>query len=97
MLSGALGLAAATAGSASTQPGWPAPAADNDKRPVPTPAEVGEALVAAEQEDPVFGLFLRLCATTGLRAGEVCALRWCDLDLESVSCRCRAMSCMSAG
>src|SRR5918996_6017470 len=40
-------------------------------------------LAAAEQEDPVFGLFLRLCATTGLRAGEVCALRWCDLDLEA--------------
>jgi integrase len=84
VLSGALGLAA--------RYGWigfnPArlarpPAAENDKRPVPTPAEVREALAAAEQEDPVFGLFLRLCATTGLRAGEVCALRWCDLDLEA--------------
>jgi integrase len=84
VLSGALGLAA--------RYGWigfnPArlarpPAAENDKRPVPTPAEVREVLAAAEQEDQVFGLFLRLCATTGLRAGEVCALRWCDLDLEA--------------
>src|SRR4029453_637857 len=58
------------------------PAADNQKRPVPTPAEVREVLAASEREDPTFGLFLRLCATTGLRAGEVCALRWCDLDLE---------------
>jgi hypothetical protein len=30
------------------------PAAENDKRPVPTPAEVREALAAAEQEDPTF-------------------------------------------
>jgi len=84
VLSGALGLAA--------RYGWigfnPArlarpPAAQGEKRPVPTPAEVREVLAAAEQEDATFGLFLRLCATTGLRAGEVCALRWCDLDLEA--------------
>jgi integrase len=37
---------------------------------------VREALAAAEQEDPAFGLYLRLCATTVLRPGEVCALRW---------------------
>jgi len=82
VLSGALGLA--------VRYGWigfnPArlatpPAAQGEKRNVPTPAEVREALAAAEQEDPTFGLFLRLCATTGLRPGEVCALRWCDLDL----------------
>jgi integrase len=73
-------------GSASTRRGWPGhrpPAAAHDKRPVPTPAEVRETLAAAEQEDAAFGLFLRLCATIGLRAGEVCALRWCDLDLEA--------------
>jgi integrase len=64
VLSGALGLAACY--------GWigfnPArlarpPAAENDKRPVPTPAEVREALAAAEQEDPTFGLFLRRWAS----------------------------------
>jgi integrase len=84
VLSGALGLAA--------RYGWitynPArlatpPAAQGDKRKVPTPAEVREVLAAAEREDQAFGLFLRLCATTGLRPGEVCALRWCDLDLDA--------------
>jgi integrase len=84
VLSGALGLAARY-GWIGFNPGRLArpPAAEGEKRPVPTPAEVREALAAAEQEDPTFGLFLRLCATTGLRAGEVYALRWCDLDLEA--------------
>jgi len=84
VLSGALGLAAHY-GWISFNPARLArrPAAENDKRPVPTPAEVREALAAAEQVDLAFGLFLRLCATTGLRAGEVCALRWCDLVLEA--------------
>jgi hypothetical protein len=46
-------------------------------------AEVREALAAAEREAPTSACSLRLCATTGLRAGEVCALRWCGLDLEA--------------
>jgi integrase len=85
VLSGALGLAARY-GWISFHPARLArprlPRREDEKRPVPTPAEVREALAASEREDPTFGLFLRLCATTGLRAGEVCALRWCDLDLE---------------
>jgi integrase len=84
VLSGALGLGARY-GWISFNPARLAtpPAAQGKKRPVPTPAEVREVLAVAEQEDPVFGLFLRLCATTGLRPGEVCALRWCDLDLDA--------------
>ena len=38
-------------------------------------------LFAAVADDPEFAAFLRLCATTGLRPGEVCALRWVDVDL----------------
>jgi integrase len=84
VLSGAPGLAARYGWISFTRPGWHGPGCrEDEKRPVPTPAEVREALAASEQEDPTFGLFLRLCATTGLRAGEVCALRWCDLDLEA--------------
>jgi integrase len=84
VLSGALGLA--------VRYGWigfnPArlatpPAAQSQQRRVPTPAEVREVLTVAERVDPTFGLYLRLCATTGLRPGEVCALRWCDLDLKA--------------
>ncbi len=88
VLSGALGLAARY-GWISFNPARLAtpPAGKGEKRRVPTPAEVREALVAAEQEDPAFGLYLRLCATTGLRPGEVCALRWCDLDLDAAELR----------
>jgi len=49
------------------------------QRPLPTPEEVRE-LFAAVADDPEFAAFLRLSATTGLRPGEVCALRWVDVD-----------------
>ncbi len=84
ILSGALGLA--------VRYGWIAfnparlttpPAAAGETRAVPTPAQVRAVLAATAETDPEFHLFLRLCATTGLRPGEVCALRWLDLDLET--------------
>ncbi len=36
-----------------------------------------------DQATPLLALFLRLSAATGARRGEVCALRWDDLDLGS--------------
>jgi integrase len=33
--------------------------------------------------DPQFGVFLRLAAATGARRGELCALRWSDIDSDS--------------
>jgi integrase len=48
----------------------------------PTPDDVARLLVAAQAEDPEFALYLRLAAVTGARRGELCALRWSDLDLE---------------
>ena len=41
------------------------------------------ALIAgAENHDPAFGMLVRLAAATGLRRGELCGLRWDDVDLE---------------
>jgi integrase len=84
VISGALGLAA--------RYGWIAynpatlvkpPAPQSAKRAMPTKDQAREVLQAAEWQDPVLHLFLRLGATTGLRPGEVCALWWQDFDLEA--------------
>jgi len=50
---------------------------------MPTRDQAREALQEAERKDPELYLFLRLEATTGLRPGEVCALWWQDVDLET--------------
>ncbi len=54
-------------------------------RPASPPEPHGVlALVAeAEASDPDLGCFLLLAATTGARRGELCALRWSDLDFDS--------------
>jgi integrase len=39
-------------------------------------------VVAAEEQDPRLAPLLMLAALTGMRRGELCALRWTDLDLE---------------
>ncbi len=47
----------------------------------PTPDEVARLLEAAEVEDFALFVFLAVAANTGARRGELCALRWCDVDL----------------
>jgi integrase len=83
ILSGALGMAA--------RHGWIAfnpaalarpPAQQSVSRVAPTAKEVRE-LPAEAAVEPDLELFLRLAAPTGLRPGELCALRWVDLDLEA--------------
>ncbi len=56
-----------------------------EKRPIepPTPAEVTRLLAAATEADPELGLYVRLAAVTGARRGELCAIRWTDLDLDA--------------
>jgi integrase len=49
-------------------------------RKVPTAAQVAE-LFKALRDDPELASFVRISVTTGLRPGQVCALRWIDLDL----------------
>lgn len=48
----------------------------------PDPDGVGQLLKLADEEEPELGVFLRLAASTGARRGELCALRWCDVDLD---------------
>jgi integrase len=48
-----------------------------------TPPEIDEThtiLLAADDHDPDFGALLRVLVATGARRGEVCGLRWSDLD-----------------
>ena len=39
-----------------------------------------ELLKAADEQSPEFGALLRVLAATGARRGEVCGLRWSDID-----------------
>lgn len=47
----------------------------------PDPGAVGR-LLAALDDDPRMGAFVRLAATSGARRSELCALRWDDIDLD---------------
>ncbi len=47
----------------------------------PDPAEVIRLIEAAVEKDADFGCFLHVAATTGARRGELCGLRWQDVDL----------------
>jgi integrase len=49
----------------------------------PTPEEVTRLLATAYEADPDFAVLLWLAATTGARRGELCALRWRNVDLEA--------------
>ena len=44
--------------------------------------QVGELLRAANDRDPEFANYLHIAATTGARRGELCALRWSNVNLE---------------
>lgn len=46
----------------------------------PSVEQVTKLLVAAQEEDPDFGTYLRVLAATGCRRSEALALRWTDLD-----------------
>ena len=48
----------------------------------PSPEEVRKLVVAAEAIEPALGALLLVGALTGARRGELCALRWNDLDFE---------------
>jgi integrase len=53
----------------------------------PTVEEVRAILVAAEELDGRLAVFYRVTAATGGRRGEVCALRWSDIDWDGSTIR----------
>lgn len=46
----------------------------------PTPEQARTLLVLADEHSSEIGMFVRLAAAVGARRGEVCGLRWTDLD-----------------
>jgi integrase len=48
----------------------------------PTPEEVQAIIVEAEKVEPGLAVFLFMAAITGARRGELCAVRWSDVDFE---------------
>ncbi len=57
------------------------PRLDDDEPTAPAPEQVRAMIETAEADDPAYGLLLYLAALTGMRRGELCALRWSDIDL----------------
>ncbi len=51
----------------------------------PAPDVVARLLAAAADDDPDFGVWLHLAAATGARRGELCALRWSDIDFDAAT------------
>ncbi len=61
------------------------PALDSCRKPVEvlTRMEQGRLLSILYQETDLFKTAILLCLYTGLRLGELCALKWTDIDLEN--------------
>jgi integrase len=53
----------------------------------PEPELARRYLDAVERAEPTLGALLRVAALTGARRGELCALRWSDLDVERATLR----------
>jgi integrase len=58
------------------------PAAEKADIQPPTAEDAARLLRVAAEEDPQFGLLLRLAVVLGVRRGELCRLRWSDVDLD---------------
>ena len=59
------------------------PDAERKVQEIPTMEEMQKFLSALCYEEPVFQLFYFLAISTGMRRGELCALRWSDIDLDA--------------
>ena len=61
-------------------PGGDAPSVPSATRGAPTVEEVQLLIETAEKDDPDMAAFIALAAITGARRGELCGLRWGDVD-----------------
>ncbi len=60
-----------------------APALAPDERVPPTPEEARRLALAVSKENPDLAALIFVDATTGMRRGEICGLRYCDVDFDS--------------
>ena len=60
-----------------------APSQPQREQQPPTADEVLALIDAAEAMEPLFGLYVRVVAATGMRRSEACGLRWSDIDLDA--------------
>ncbi len=49
---------------------------------MPTVDEIHRIVELARQKDPIMAMLIQLASGTGMRRGELCGLRWRDLDIE---------------
>jgi integrase len=61
------------------------PGIERNEAPAPSPEQIKVLIEAAQTKDPELATLLFVAATTGCRRGELCGLRWSDLDLEGGS------------
>ena len=54
---------------------------------IPKPEVVAKLIEQADEKDSDLASFIRLAAVTGARRGELCALRWTDIDMKSATVR----------
>jgi integrase len=71
----------------STNPALNASPPKARRKPItpPRPEQVSRLIAEAERREPDLGCFLRLAAVTGARRGELCALRWTDVEFDGPS------------
>ena len=51
----------------------------------PSREDIRALLACAEASDPQLSCWLQVAVATGARRGEICALRWADIDLEAAT------------
>jgi integrase len=55
------------------------------KSTMPTLKEIGTLIDVAEKKDPILAVTIALAARTGMRRGELCGIRWCDIDVHRMT------------